>query len=220
MRSALIGVALLSCAAGSLPARADSPARELAITDPAQIATPEARERLKYLATCALGADTVLVGNHDGAELRFPGGLALAPDWATRALTETERRWVSACILAHTNAFGANVLVSMRADPPPTPALETTPEERASHTLYEGGYFGDIFADPPRAYACAAHDGESAAALERRLRVCSLPLAADLPVSRCGFVLVAACQAGRPPDIDGTPWPEVIHVWLAGAEPS
>ena len=220
MRPALIVAALCAFAAGSLPALAEGPEREVAIADPALIATPEARERLKYLATCALAPDTVLVGQHDGAELRFPGALALAPDWANRALTETERRWVSACILAHTNAFGANVLVSMRADPAPTAGLETTPEERASHTIYEAGYFGDIFADPPRAYACAAHDADSAAALERRFRVCSLPLAADLPVSQCGFLIMEPCPAGAPPSIDGNPWPEVVHVWLDGEEPS
>lgn len=193
-------------------------ANEIPITNPALIATDEARERLRYLASCALETGTVLVGVQAGTEYRFPGAMALAPDWGTRALTAEERRWVSACMFARTNAFGATVLISMRADPAPGPALEAGAEERASHTLYEGGYFGDIFADPPQAYVCQSRNGDTAA-LERRLRVCALPQEPGQAFSHCGFALVSPCDAGAPPVIDGTPWPEVVHVWLEGAEP-
>lgn len=206
--------------AGTLATPVPGAARDLPVVNPALIADEEARERLSYLASCALDADSVLVGSVNGTEYRFPGAMALAPDWGVRAMTRAERRWVSACILARTNAFGAHVLLSMRADPAPVVALGTGPEERASHTIYEGGFFGDIFSDPPRAFVCARHDVGAAAVLERLQRVCALPAGSDPRVSHCGFAIVAPCEEGMAPMIAGTPWPEVIHVWLNGAAPT
>lgn len=217
MRSLALGAALL-LAGGAQAGETGSRSHEL--RDPALYADDLARHRMKYLASCALREGERLTGTQAGETYEFPGSLGLAPDWAEAPLSATGRRWVSACVLARTNFFGANVLVSMRADPPPVESLAVMPEEVASHTLYEGGYFGDIFADPPRAYVCASPEAAATeAARERRKRVCATPSESVDGLSRCGFVMVAPCVDGTPPLIDGEPWPEVIHIWLDGAEP-
>ena len=75
---------------------------------------------------------------------------------------ETCQRWVSACVLARTNAYGVHVKISMRA-PADAPqaikdALEVTDVERkgddagdAPYSLREGAYYGNIFATTPGA---------------------------------------------------------------------
>ena len=215
MKPTLVAAALLTAASAA------AQARDVPVADPALIATEDARARLKYLAACALDPDTTLVGQHDGVDLRYPGAMGLAPDWTNRALTALERRWVSACILAHTNAFGANVMISMRAAPAPVPMLLADDAEIGTYTIPEGGYFGDIFADPPLAFACAPRGlPQDAAALERRKRVCALPLSEGADISQCGFEIVSPCAADAPPVMNGAPWLEVIHVWLDRAEPS
>jgi len=215
-----IGVALCLMISAA-PVGAQS-THTIPITNPAMIRDADARERLKYLASCALNPGDTMVGAHDGVTYEFPGSMGLAPHWAARGLTQDERRWVSACILARTNAFGVSVLISMRADPAPANSLSHTPAEAQSHTTYEGGFFGDIFADPPQSYVCASEDADSLQsrlARERRQRVCTLPSGEGSPLSRCGFTVVAPCDADHPPVIGGEVWPQVIHVWLEGAEP-
>src|SRR5262249_43891385 len=80
---------------------------------------------------------------------------------------ESCQRWVSACVLARTNAYGVPVEISMRAPatPPRAPprqasqvppnqcAPPTRPDEVASYTLREGAYYGNIFATTPEACA-------------------------------------------------------------------
>ena len=218
MKAALCG-ALLLATVGGAHAEEQTP-RRIVIENQALIETAEARQRLEYQASCALAEGVVLAGVHDGEEHVFPGAMGIAPDWAARAMTRTERRWVSACMLARTNAFGAHVLISMRADPAPVESLRETPEERASHTLYEGGFYGDIFAEQPTAFVCVGEGHASRAdARARRKRICATPLEKGGAISHCGFILTAPCDAANPPVMDGEIWPEVIHVWLAGDDP-
>jgi hypothetical protein len=73
---------------------------------------------------------------------------------------ESCQRWISACVLARTNAYGVHVEISMRA-PEDAPqaikdALAVTDAERngdgagtPAYALREGAYFGNIFATTP-----------------------------------------------------------------------
>lgn len=192
----------------------------IAITNQDLIATAEARLQTKYLASCALDGTTMLAGTSDGERYEFPGAMSLAPDWGKRALTISERRWVSACILARTNFYGAHVLISMRAEKSGHASLDASPEEYVSHTLFEGGFFGDIFTESGGAFVCVgpAHDADQAAQSARK-RVCTHPAAPGSNQTRCGFLQTGLCPANAPPSINGAPWPEVIHVWLAAQAP-
>ncbi|MEL7154119.1 MAG: hypothetical protein AAFN51_10105, partial [Pseudomonadota bacterium] len=118
----------------------DRPQR-IPVTDTSLIATPEARQRLSYLASCALSSEAELVGTFSGQTHNFPGGIGLAPNWAQRSLTKTERRWVSACLLARTNAFGVPVKISMRAEKP-IRGLTASQREREQFPVHEAGFFG------------------------------------------------------------------------------
>jgi hypothetical protein len=73
--------------------------------------------------------------------------------WESDTCDESCQRWVSACLLARTNAYGTRVSISLRA-PADAPqkikdALAATPEELAEYPLREGAYYGNIFATTP-----------------------------------------------------------------------
>jgi hypothetical protein len=80
-------------------------------------------------------------------------GVGVNADGSTWAATgtcdESCQRWVSACVLARTNAYGVHVDISMRA-PADAPdaikqALKVSDAERAAYPLREGAYFGNLF---------------------------------------------------------------------------
>ena len=78
---------------------------------------------------------------------------------------ESCQRWISACVLARTNAYGVHVEISMRApaDAPPgikkalaTSSAEVNPcpagdanDSTCGYTVREGAYYGNIFATTP-----------------------------------------------------------------------
>ena len=83
---------------------------------------------------------------------------------ASGTCDESCQRWVSACVLARTNAYGVHVEISMRAPadaPQAKTALSASDYERArcpagsegdihcGYTLREGAYYGNLFATTP-----------------------------------------------------------------------
>ena len=82
------------------------------------------------------------------------------PGAQTGTCDESCQRWVSACVLARTNAYGVHVQISMRA-PAVAPlrsraavreiqaALSTSPTEVTDFSYREGAYYGNIFATTP-----------------------------------------------------------------------
>jgi hypothetical protein len=130
-----------------------------------------------------------------------------------------EQRWLTACILARTNHFGHRIQISMRAARPPMPALEASWLERQAYPLFEGGFFGNLFAELPVAYACFGDRDHSMAAdpiLSRR--ICTAPDGDDaltgLPVTRCGFLAVGACGQATRFVVDHGIYDEVIYTYL------
>jgi hypothetical protein len=80
--------------------------------------------------------------------------------WESGQCDESCQRWVSACLLARTNAYGVVVHISLRAPATAPPgqelqfekiqtALQTTEEEVRDYNLREGAYYGNIFARTP-----------------------------------------------------------------------
>jgi hypothetical protein len=142
---------------------------------------------LRYAIGCALPADAS-VSTDDGTQ--FTGSLGLAPQWAERSLDSSEQRWVSACLLARTNLFGVHVSISMRGE---RPALSgsVTEEEKTNYTFEEGAFYGDLWAQPSRAYVCT---GTAENTVKDRLqRVCTEE-SDVLGISRCGFEIVGKCE--------------------------
>jgi hypothetical protein len=201
----------------SPPAAVSSTLRELA--DPSLASTAARREQLKYLVRCALPAQITVYADAEGERFTFQGSMGLAPRWLTEAMTASEERWVSACLLAHVNYFGKPVQVSMRATPPPVPALESSDEEQTTFTIFEGGFFGNLFTAAPVAYTCQGmRTPEQAADPILQDRVCvqetGSTTAAGTPVTACRFLLTGHCEDPANFTVDGTYYSEVIFVYL------
>lgn len=204
------------------PADATSPQRRYPLNDQAHhlVQTEAGREFVRYLADCALCAGVAAYADIAGQRYEFPGATGLAPHWLHRPLSEAEQRWVTACILARTNAFGIEVQISLRADHSPYPALATTDEERREFTLHEGDFFGNLFADLPVAAVAWGH-----ATPEQRhdpvfqLRVCTAedPDAAPLngkKLSRCRFIITGDASDPEAHTLNGQVYEQYISVYL------
>ncbi|MEZ4475032.1 MAG: hypothetical protein R3F60_30420 [bacterium] len=133
---------------------------------------------LTNLVECALPVGSQV----EAGEQVFEGSFGLAGEWADGPCDETCQRWVSACILARTNAYGLPVRIYLDG---PNPHLQTlvTPD-RQGFTVREAAFFGNVFQTPARRFACRG-DGDDPLALT--WRVCGRP------GSRCGSEVLGAC---------------------------
>lgn len=136
--------------------------------------TADGREVLQYLSTCSLAEQDILTVTYDGVTYQYPGLLGLAPEWTTRALTESEKQMVSACLFAHVNAYGVSVPISVRA----YGVLSAEMAEMSAYRVYEGSFFGMGFVSEGEAikwYSCQGDDAEVALELssDRALRACT-----------------------------------------------
>ena len=124
--------------------------------------TDEGREVFSFVVSCALDQGITLTVEHASlGQLLFFGEVGLAPQWETRAMNDSDQRWVSACLLARVNNNDVTVQVSLRG---PTDALATTAQERTSWSLQEGAFFGDVFQPgnkPLEMFACRGRDQAS-----------------------------------------------------------
>src|SRR5262245_59565703 len=75
--------------------------------------TADGRDVLSYVVSCALPTGAQTSAKVGGTTYTFAGAIGLAPGWATRAPTVTERRWVTACVLSRTNLYGVSVQLSL-----------------------------------------------------------------------------------------------------------
>jgi hypothetical protein len=211
----------------SLPAstasQAETPAavvpRQIALADPELASTATKREQLTYLVQCALPADIALYTEHGADRFLFQGRLGLAPRWLDEAMTPSEERWVSACLLARVNYFGKRVSISMRATPPVVPTLEISEEEHQTFSIFEGGFFGNLFLRHPVAYTCRG-ERTPAQAEDPILqdRICTQEMGTTTvdgkPLTACHFLLTGRCEDVHSFRVDGTNYSEVIFVYL------
>ncbi|WP_437282387.1 hypothetical protein WME90_17975 [Sorangium sp. So ce375] len=114
---------------------------------------PAARTLLKYIAGCALPAGDGFTIAVDGDEFSFEGELGLAASWGEEggACDGACRSWVSGCVLARVNYLGRKVSISVRGD---RAELLADKVERTAYPRREAAYYGDIFAQEPRYFAC------------------------------------------------------------------
>ncbi|CAN5906572.1 hypothetical protein BH11MYX2_BH11MYX2_29910 [soil metagenome] len=152
----------------------------------------DGRDLLAYTTGCALpaGQDLALTAA-DGVTYHFSGLLGLAPNWNTAPATDSEKRWVSACLLSRCNAFGISVQFSMRGD---NSALSVDSAEAAAFGLREASFWGDLFDGSVEAHACAgplklANSQQST----MPLRECSVSDPADPTHTKCGMSYAGAC---------------------------
>lgn len=94
---------------------------------------------LEYLALCALDEGTELVAGGQ----RYPGLFGLGTEWVDGECGESCQRWVSGCLLAHANAYGVAVEVSLRGG---HPGLVWDQQIVDEFTLQEAAFYGNVFA--------------------------------------------------------------------------
>jgi hypothetical protein len=115
-----------------------------------------ARQLLQYTVSCAFTPTQTFSFSWIDAsgvahQERYPGLLGLASGWATRPLTASEERWISACLIARVNWYGVHVSISSRG---PFNSLLISRTEADAYQVMEGVFYGDLFAPSPTAYAC------------------------------------------------------------------
>lgn len=195
-RFAVVLLAVFFQAAGA----GSASAAQFALRDNVLSRTSTGRQLLQYLVSCSLRQGDTIRYEEDGAERVLPGSLGLAPEWPVRALTESEERRVSGCILARTNFFGVPVGLSVRnAAAEAAGTLPVDAAERRAFTYFEGAFFGNIFKPQKETYLCTGDNGpQRESHLRSLLRVCTLtdpPSKDPGKLSRCGFEIVGDCQS-------------------------
>jgi hypothetical protein len=117
----------------------------------------------QYMVECALPADQSITKTVDGESIVLDGLLGLAPEWHTNECDEDCQEWVSACLLARTNASGDTVSIFVAGE------HEALGLEAPEGTVLEAAFFGNLFADPEGKYLCKGpHEGLVAARLDGR----------------------------------------------------
>jgi hypothetical protein len=221
-RLALNRLALNRLALNRLALNRLSAARLSLTTSTTLAQTADGREVLKYVAQCALKEGDVLVAEYQGVVYEFPGLLGLAPHWESSPLTTGDQHRLSACLIAHVNAFGVSVPISLRA----AAVLPSTTEERLQYAVYEGTFFGQVFdGGELKTYACQGHAGLGARAHseDRALRVCT-----DT-TGECQIVSVGRCrdvceqrfedEGWQNCRANGVVYPETVSVYLFADDP-
>jgi hypothetical protein len=166
--------------------RTDGALQANPVSDP-MLATPEGREYFSYIVSCALPQGDVVAASTG----HYEGSMGLAPEWEHRAMTTSEKRWVSACLLARVNAYGISVELSLRGD---HAALAAGDAELEVFTQPEGAFYGDVFASDATKMEMVACRGAAQAAGESGALVnrdCTEPAGNGLTV--CGFKYAGDC---------------------------
>ncbi len=200
------------------PPAAGSPV-QMALADTTLAATAAKREQLKYLVRCALPAEVALYADIAGERFTFPGSIGLAPRWLTEAMTPSEERWVSACLLAHVNYFGKHIQISIRATGIAVPELVADDYEQQTFSIFEGGFFGNLFAPKPVALTCQGRRSPAQArdpTLQDRgcTQETGENTAEGWPVTVCQFLVTGRCEDPTSYTAHGLDYAEVVFVYL------
>jgi hypothetical protein len=156
------------------------------------VETVEGREVLAYFVQCALTREQTASFVDSAHETHtFAGAVGLAPNWLTAPPSASDRRWVSACLIARTNAYGVSVAISMRGV-----HAELVPSgwEASAYALREGAFWGDVFREDMIAVACPGPlklAGSTASTLP--LRECSVSTNGGVSTV-CGHSYAGPCE--------------------------
>lgn len=161
-----------------------------AVSNSGLINTAAGRELLSYIVSCAYPPSQSVTGTmtiSPYTQFTFTGQVGLTPLWFKGPLTASDRRWVSACVLARSNYYGTTVNISLQGN---HSALALDFDQ--DYGIDEGAFFGDILSGgTAQEGACMgvdqAHDNTQG----------------DLPIRKCaagqtwcGFVSVGMCNTG------------------------
>lgn len=152
-------------------------------TNHGMLLDPTRHDTVQYLVECALPPGHTITKQVGNELLEFDGLIGLAPEWEDDACDEDCQEWVSACLLARTNASAQTVSIWMRAD-----HSAIGEGSNLLYPMYEASFYGNLFLDTPTEHYC---QGIVVGPLLGQLegRTC-----AGLLGGACGFVKYTGCQ--------------------------
>lgn len=167
-----------------------------ALVSTALLDTAGGRSVLGYAIRCALDEGSSV----ERSGFTFEGQIGLATAWASRGLTTSEQRWMTACLLQHLNGLGANVPIMLIGS---HSALDPVPgEDTSDFTIRDATAYGNLFASTPRAYVCANVGLELSCGLgwstDLLTRLCGLS-------PTCGVSVLNLCLLSCSYDAEGDP---------------
>jgi hypothetical protein len=194
--------------------------------------TEDGRALLQYIARCALVEGEFLRVYSSGHTWDFPGVLGVAPEWEHAPLTKEGQEIMTACLLAHVNAFEVPVQISVRS------WFVAEAEELESVAFYygDGAFYGNLYAGEPAKFSCGIRANryfdestqqiETAASPDAKKRIC----AGEHTAADCDFVFAGYCEEvcnqierdgnqwrfGDCLGADGQRYPHAFTVWLEG----
>jgi hypothetical protein len=110
---------------------------------------------MKYVIRCAMSAGrTASFTDGNGVVHSWQGALGLADSWDLNPPTEDQKKWVSACLMAHVNSAlpaPRSIQISIRGA---APSLTASALEKGAISTFDGVFFGDLFSSPNKRYIC------------------------------------------------------------------
>jgi hypothetical protein len=116
--------------------------------------SPEGRVFVKALVECALPPGQSVSKTVAGTNYVFAGKIGVAPTWRFGSCNATCQQWVTACVLAQSNASGAVDPIELRAN---NSAINYWAKDVAAIDQ-ERAWFGNMFSNPPLLYQSAGSD--------------------------------------------------------------
>lgn len=158
---------------------------------------PNGPTLIRYVARCALAeSDPPLQVRVGGSVVAYPGRLGLARAWAENPglpLDTKGQRWLTACLMAHTNNLGpVDIATSGPHEVLTSPS--TAPSSGEVWTFEEAGYYGNLFLpNGPAMFACSgagaqASCTDSGISDDLQRRICGRQ------PERCGFTFSGPCN--------------------------
>jgi hypothetical protein len=151
-----------------------------------------ARQFLRYTVSCAFDSTqsfrfTWVDSQGQPHDEIYLGKLGIAPRWTREPLSPEDQGWLSACLISRVNWYGRSVMISARGK---TDELKALPlSERQDFTHEEGAFWGNLFTDPPVAYAC--HHPSNVELARSRYRDCAAGhVNSDHSISECGIIRI------------------------------
>lgn len=196
------------------------------------VATSEGRQALQYTARCALAHGEYLRVQVGDRSWEFPGLLGVAPEWEHGALTTAGQERMTACLLAHVNAFAIAVPISVRG-----PGLAEADVLESSVFFYgDGAFYGNLYGESPELFSCEIRAQRYIDEATGRPRSATSPSADERicanrgTAAECGMTFTGYCdQVCNIVERDGSQWrfgnclgangqryEQVFTVWLEG----
>ncbi|WNG19754.1 hypothetical protein F0U63_37605 [Cystobacter fuscus] len=128
---------------------------------------------MRYVVGCAVqsGQGRTWTNPLTKVSYTWNGVLGLTPDWASGLpATEREQQLLTACLAAHVNKYGLQVLVSVQGLNAKGIALPRETNELTTFSVLEGAFFGNLAAGGS-AYVCR---GSNLDGTQSSLRACGL----------------------------------------------